>query len=284
MPKHVPLAIASVLLLAPSSALAGAGGASTLACDATQQVLFVIDTNGNGIRDPGENSPCTNPVVDATDPENPIINNGAGGPVCLPAVLAQMRGTLALIADDDARDNNIPNFNPPQRLGEAVTILIELREQGQIIRIADSYAVADPVSLGALNLGNWDARLSSESKIFAVKFLGALRFTPSNISGNPVSEGAFDDIADKLSQVAEDLGLVPDANAVEPIVADAARDGVRKRLIQSEPTQCGDAVENVPPGCGELEVQEDGPLASIAVYRVTFSFAEKLTGAPPGCS
>lgn len=276
MPKHVSLAIAALLLAAPHSALAGAGGATSLACEATQQVRFVIDTNGNGVRDPGENDPCTTPVVDDTNPEDPVINNGVGGPVCLPAVVAQLRGTLTLIADDDARDNN---ESGSQNLGAAVTLLIEIREQGQVFRIVDSYAVASPTTLSNLNLGNWDQRISSESKIFAVKFLGAFALTPSTLA-----EGAFDDISDKLAQIAESLGLVSVAADVLPIIASASRDGVRKRFIQSNPTQCGDAAESVPPGCGELEVQEDGPLGSIAVYRLTISFAEKLAGAPPGCS
>lgn len=285
---RVLTAVFAVLALLPSTAWAGSAGGSTLPCEATQQLDFVIDDDGDGVRDPGETTLCTNPVVDTTDPANPLVRNGPAGPVCLPAVVAQLRGTLTLIADDDAKDNDIVSVG--QNTGQVLTLLIEVRNQDKVFRVADSYAAGPdppnpPKTLAALNLGNWDNRLTSETKIFGLKFPGALFLTPTLQGGNVVTSGAFDDLGAKLSQIAEDEGLVADATTVLPIIAQPTRDGTRKRFIVSDPTKCGDAVESVPASCGELEVDEGASsVASIAVFRVTISFAEKLSGSPPACS
>ena len=266
------------LSLAPSPGFAGGAGGNTIPCEATQQILFVLDDNGNGFRDPTETTTCANPVVDASGPI-PVVTDGAGGTVCLPAVQAQVRGTLTMIADDDAKDSNVTGIG--QNTGEVVTLLFELRHQNQVVRVADSYTAN---SLVDLILGNWNNRITSESRIFGLQFTGGLLLTPVVISGQPVIEGSFDDLAVKLSQVAQDLGLVVNANDVVPLIADAARDGTRKRFIQNNPALCGDAATSTPNGCGELEADESGSLASIAEYRITLSFAEKLTGPPPTCS
>jgi len=269
----------ATLVALPAPVLAGSAGGNTIPCEATQQILFVIDDDGDGVRDPGETTACSNPVVDLTDPNNPVVRNGVAGPICLPATVADLRGTITLIADDDATDNDL--VGSPANTGEVLVMLIELRHQDQIVRVADAFTAS---SLASLRVGNWDNRLTAESKIFGLQFGGALFLTPTIQQGMVVNSGALDDMGAELAAAAETLGLVADANDVIPIVANAASGGVRKRFIESEPLQCGDVQENVPPGCGELEVQEDGPLGSIAVFRVTISFAEKLTGAPPACS
>ena len=276
---RVLLAVCAVFGLLPSIANAGSAGGSTVPCEATQQLNFVVDDNGNGFSDPGETTVCATPVVDTSDPANPIVRNGVAGPVCLPAAIAELRGTLTLIADDDAKDNDIVSVG--QNTGTVLTLLIEVRNEDRVFRVADSYTAS---SLASLNLGNWDARLTAETKIFGLKFPGALFLTPSLLGGNVVTSGAFDDLGARLTQIAEDEGLVPDANAVLPIVANATRDAARKRFVVANPTDCGEVAEGVAPGCGELEVEEAGSLSSIAVFRVTISFAEKLTGGAPSCS
>lgn len=271
------LALFSLLVL-PLQARAGAAGGGTLPCAATSQVRFVEDANGNGLRDPGEDTDCANPFVD-TSGATPVVTNGMGGSVCVPATLAQLRGTVRLIVDDDAKDNNVGGS---QNTGEVLTLLFEVQAPSGVAVIADSYTAA---SLGSLFLGNWDQRLDAEPRIYGVDFLGALFVTPTTQSGGqPVTEGAFDDIAARLTQLAEDEGLVPDANDVMPIVADVTRDAPRKRLVQSSPSGCADPQEGVGPGCGEFEVEEIGGLASVAMYRLTISFAEKLAGPPPTCT
>ena len=281
MLKCLPVLPAAWLVLAllPSVAHAGSAGGATVPCEATQQLNFVIDDNGNDFRDPGETSLCTTPTVDTSDPANPIVRNGVAGPVCLPAVVAELRGTLTLISDDDAKDNDIVGFG--QNIGAVLTLLIEVRNQDRVFRVADSYTAS---SLADLNLGNWDERLISEAKIFGLKFPGALFLTPGTLGGNVVSSGAFDDLGTKLAQIAQAEGLVADANSVLPIVAHATRDAARKRFVVSNPTLCGDLGGGIPAGCGELEVEEAGSLSSIAVFRVTISFAERLTGGAPSCS
>jgi hypothetical protein len=266
----------TVWLAAPQPAAPGSAGGNTIPCEATQQLLFVIDDDGDGVRDPGETTACSNPVVDLSDPAAPVVRNGVAGPVCLPATVASLRGTITLIADDDARDNDL--VGQPANTGEVLTMLIEVRHQDQVFRVADAYTAA---SLSDLKVGNWDNRLISESDIFTLLFAGGLFLTPSVQQGAVVNSGAFDDAGAKLASIAEALGLVTSANDVIPIIADAARDGARKRFIQSDPTLCSDGTT---PGCGELEVQENGSLGSVAVFRVTISFAEKLTTAPPTCS
>ncbi len=278
-PGSTLVSAVAMLVALPAPALAGSAGGNTIPCEATQQILFVIDDDGDGVRDPGETTACSNPVVDLSDPDAPVVREGVAGPVCLPATVADLRGTITLFADDDAKDNDLVGASA--NTGEVLLLLIELRSQDKIIRLADAYTAS---SLGSLRVGNWDNRLSSESRIFGLQFGGALFLTPTQQQGMMVNTGAFDDLGAKLAAVAEELGLVPDANDVIPIVADAARDGARQRFIETDPLQCGDALESVPPGCGELEVQEDGSLASIAVYRVRISFAEKLPGAAPTCS
>jgi len=279
MSHRLPALATALGLLAgaPGAALAGSAGGNTIPCEATQQILFVIDDDGDGVRDPGETTACTNPVVDLGPP--PVVRNGVAGPVCLPATGASLRGTITLIADDDAEDNDL--VGAPANQGQVLLMLIELRHQDQIIRIADAYTAS---SLASLRVGNWDNRLTAEEKIFGLQFGGALFLTPTIQQGMVVNSGAFDDVGAALAARAEALGLVPDANDVIPIVANASADGSRKRFIETDPLLCGDAAESVPPGCGELEVQENGSLGSIAVYRVTISFAEKLPGAPPSCS
>lgn len=276
---RVLLAVCAVLGLLPSIANAGSAGGSTVPCEATQQLRFVIDDNGNGFSDPAETTSCATPIVDTSDPASPVVRNGVGGPVCLPAVVAELRGTLTLISDDDAKDNDIVSVG--QNTGTVLTLLIEVRNQDRVFRVADSYTAS---SLASLNLGNWDARLTSETKIFGLKFPGALFLTPSMLGGNVVTSGAFDDLGARLSQIAEAEGLVADASSVLPIVAHATRDAARKRFVVSSPTECGDVAEGVPAGCGELEVEEAGSLSSIAVFRITISFAERLTGSAPSCS
>ncbi|MEM7413428.1 MAG: hypothetical protein AAF430_24565 [Myxococcota bacterium] len=265
-------------LLSPGAARAGGAGGNTIPCEATQQIHFVLDDDGDGFRDPGETTACANPVVDNSG-AFPVVTNGVGGTVCLPAVQAQMRGTLTVIADDDAKDSNVTTLG--QNTGEVLTLLFELRHQNQVARVADSYTATNLVDL---ILGNWNNRITSESRIFGLQFTGALLLTPATISAQPVIEGSFDDLAIKLSQVAQDFGLVVNANDVVPLISDAARDGVRKRFIQSNPSLCGDAATSTPAGCGELEAEESGSLASIAEFRITLSFAEKVPGAPPTCS
>ncbi len=264
-----------LLGLAPATAWAGAAGGNTVACEATQQIHFVHDDDADGVRDPGETTACANPTVDASGTD-PVVTDGAGGTVCLPAVVAQLRGTMTLIADDDAKDSDVQTLG--QNTGEVFTMLLEVRHENQVVRLADSYTAS---SLGNLILGNWDNRLNDETKIFGVLFSGALLLTPSEIQGQPVNQGSFDDFAARLSQKAEEIGLVPNANDVVPLVA-TSQDAARKRFVESDPTKCGSGA--IPVSCGEFETQEDGSLASIAVYRVTVSFAEKVTGLPPSCS
>jgi hypothetical protein len=266
--------------IAPGLAHAGAAGGSTIACEATAQLAFVIDSNDNGVRDPGETDPCTNPVVDSvSNPLEPVVTNGVAGPVCLPATVAQLRGTLTLIADDSATDNNIGGS---QNVGQALTLILDVRHDNQLFRIADSFTVAYPITLASLYLGNWDNRLVSEDEIYGIAFKGSLFLTPTMQQGQAVTDGAFEHIGTRLSQIAEDTGLVGDATTVMPIVASATRDATRKRFVITDATGCGDSVAD---GCGELEVDEQaGPLASIAVYRLTIHFAEKLTTTAPPCS
>ena len=270
-----------VALLAPApQARGGAAGGNTIPCEATSQVRFVEDTNGNGLRETGEQTDCANPVVDDSG-SVPIVTNGPGGTVCIPATLAQLRGTLRLIVDDDARDNNVGGS---QNTGEVFVLLFEVETPSGIAVVADAYTAG---SISSLFLGNWDQRLDEEIRIYGVAFVGALFATPAlQNGGQTVTEGAFDDIAQRLAQLAQDQGLVVDANAVLPILADAARDAPRKRFVQSSALGCADPQENVGPGCGEHEVDESGAsgLASVAMYRVTISFAEKLVGPPPSCS
>jgi hypothetical protein len=274
MSTRLPLLALAALLpaLLPHLAQAGAAGGNFLGCAATQQVRFVVDANANGLRDPAENSTCTSPFVDDTNPDEPVVHQGSlGGPVCVPASLAQLRGSLALIADDTARDND--NVNT----GEVLTLLLELAHQSQTFRIAESYSAA---ALGNLVIGNWDNRLDNEYNVFGVKFKGALFLTPAG-----VAPGALDDLGARLAQLADDLNLVPSASDVIPVIAGATRDAQRKRFVQSSPSGCADPDNGVAAGCGELEVDESGgsPLASVAVYRLTISFAEKVTGTPPTC-
>jgi hypothetical protein len=265
--------------LAPGLSHASAAGGSTIACEATAQLLYVIDTNANGIREPGETDPCTNPVVDDTDPLVPVVTNGVAGPVCLPATVAQLRGTLTLIADDDARDNNVGGS---QNTGQVFTMILDVRHGDTLFRIADSYTAS---SLDALFLGNWNQRITSEERLYGIAFKGSMFLTPDMQSGSVVTDGAFEDIGNRLSQIAEDEGLVVDASAVMPIVVHATRDATRKRFSITDPSGCGDVGPPVADGCGELEVDEEASsLASIAVYRLTIHFAEKLTGPPPACS
>jgi len=280
MLERLHLHVLPVALLAalPVPAWGGGAGGNTIPCLATQQIAFVIDDDADGVRDPGETTACANPTVDTSGPEA-VVTDGNGGPVCLPAVVAQVRGTLTVIADDDAKDSNVSGIG--QNTGEVLMLLFELRHGDRVANVADAYTAN---SLGDLIVGNWDNRLDSESRIFGLQFSGALLLTPSVIQGQPVLEGSFDDVAAKLSQVAEDFGLVPDANDVVPLVVSSTRDATRKRFIESSPVGCGDAPTSTPPGCGELEAQEDGSLASIAVFRVTLSFAEKVVGPPPSCS
>jgi hypothetical protein len=265
--------ITGLSFVAPPAALAGSAGGSQIPCEATQQLRYVEDTNGNGFRDSGENTACANPTFDGTDPDNPLIRNGPGGTICLPAIDASLRGTVTLIADDAAKDNDSGNAST------AAMLLIEVRHDDQIYRLADMYAASN---LGDLILGNWDNRLSDENNVFGVQFHGALFLTPA-----ATTDGAFDDLGAALSQLAETLGLIGDKNNYLPIVANATRDGVRKRFVQGADVDCDDPFNAPTTGCGELESDQSGAsedLASIAVYRVTFSFAEKLTTAPPSCS
>lgn len=266
----------AVLVFGPAPASAGSAGGNTIPCEATQQLLFVIDDDADGVRDPGETTACTNPVVDLSIPTAPVVRNGPGGPVCLPATVASLRGTITLIADDDAKDNDL--VGSPANTGQVLLMLIEVRHQDQVFRVADAYTAS---SLAGLRVGNWDNRLLLESDIFTLQFGGGLFLTPSVQQGAVVNSGALDDVGAKLAAIAETLGLVTSAGDVIPIVANAASDGTRKRFIESDPLLCSDGTT---PGCGELEVQENGSLGSIAVFRVTISFAEKVPGAPPTCS
>jgi hypothetical protein len=265
--------MALALFLCPVQALAGSAGGDSIPCAAVEQVRYVEDDNDNGFRDSGENTDCTTPVFDGTDPNNPLIRNGAGGTVCLPAVDAQLRGTLTVIADDDAKDNDSGNT------GETFTLVIEVRHQDEIFRVANSYTAT---SLGNLNLGNWDERINSEANAFGIQFAGALFLTPAG-----VTDGAFDAMGAELTQFAETRGLIADKDDYLPIIANATRDAERKRFVQNSTPACGDPDFSVPTGCGELESDESGAadsLASIAVYRLTIGFAEELTGSPPSCS
>lgn len=270
--RFAALALAA-LCAAPHAARAGAAGGGDLACDATQQIRFVVDTNGNGLRDTGENTTCSSPFVDGTNNDDPVVHNGSlGGPVCVPASLAQLRGTMTVIVDDTGRDND-NNSN-----GEALVLLLDVLHQSQTFRIADTFPTSD---LGSLHIGNWDQGIFGESAIFGVRFKGAFFLTPVG-----VAPGALDDMGAKVAQIAQSLGLVPNANNVIPVIASATRDAVRKRMVQSSASGCGDPNTGIAAGCGELEVDESGgtkPLASVAVYRLTISFAEKLTGSPPTC-
>jgi hypothetical protein len=268
------------LCLSPLVARAGAAGANFLGCAATAQIRFVVDANGNGLRDTGENSTCSSPFVDDSNPDEPVVHNGSlTGPVCVPASLAQLRGTLALIADDTGRDNLDPLNPSSQNTGQVLTVLLDVLHQDQTFRIADTLPTSS--GLGSLQIGNWDGRLDNEYNVFGVKFKGALFLTPSF-----VETGALDDMGARLAQIAQSLGLVPNANDVLPVIASATRDAVRKRMVQSSASGCADPDNGIAAGCGELETdQSDGaqPLASVAVYRLTISFAEKLTGSAPTC-
>jgi hypothetical protein len=211
-----------------------------------------------------------------------VVTDGVAGPVCLPATVAQLRGTLTLIADDSATDNNIGGS---QNVAQALTLILDVRHENQLYRIADSYAVASPGTLASLYLGNWDNRLTSEERLYGIAFKGSLFLTPTMQQGQAVTDGAFEHIGARLSQIAEDTGLVADATTVMPIVASATRDAIRKRFVITDPAGCGDAGASVADGCGEQEVDEEaGPLASIAVYRLDIHFAEKLTTPAPPCS
>ncbi len=280
MPTRITCLLVLLLLcFGPSTARAGAAGGDTLACEATAQLKFVHDDDGDGVRDPGENDPCTSPLVDSSGVD-PVITDGASGPVCIAATVGQLRGVLSLVADDDARDNQLEIGG--QNTGAVLTLVLEVRHGDQLFVIADAYTASQ---LGDLIVGNWDNRLSRESLIFSVDFNGALFLTPRELGGETVQGGAFDGIGAKLTAIAEQLGVVTDANAVLPIIAKASRDGARKRFDQSDPTACPTPPDfGTPPGCGEGEVQEDGSLASVARYRLTISFAEKLTATPPTCS
>jgi hypothetical protein len=273
-----PLSLAAlalaVLCASPQAARAGAAGGNFLGCSATAQIRFVVDTNGNGLRDTGENSTCSNPFVDDANPDEPVVHNGSlAGPVCIPASLAQLRGTLSLIADDNGRDNNNGNT------GQVLAMVLDVLHEDETFRLADTWP--SQFGLGNLIIGNWDNRVQEEYNVFGVKFKGALFLTPAGV--NP---GALADLGARLAQIADDLNLVPNANDVIPVIASATRDAARKRMVQSSPTDCDDPDNGIGAGCGELEVDQSGPaqpLASVAVYRLTISFAEKLSGPPPTC-
>ena len=278
--RFLPFLLALAAALVPVEALAGAAGGGELPCASTSQVRYVEDTNGNGLRDPGEETDCTNPFV-ATGSQQ--VTNGQGGAVCVPATLAQLRGTVRLIVDDDAKDNDL---NGSQNTGEVLTLLFEVQAPSGLAVVADSYSApkGPTAGLGSMFLGNWNQRLDSETRAFGVDWNGALFVTPTEQNGQPVNSGAFDDIAAKLTQLAEDEGLIADATTVLPIVADSTRDAPRKRFVQSSATGCADPQEGVGPGCGEHEVEEVGGLASVAMYRLTIGFAEKVTPPPPTCT
>lgn len=275
MSKQIPLVALVLLALAlPRLAQAGAAGGNSLGCAATAQIRFVVDANGNGLRDAGEESTCASPFVDVSNPDEPVVHDGSlGGPVCVPASLAQMRGTLMVIADDTGRDNGNGNT------GEVLTLVLDALHGDETFRIADTFPTQS--GLVSLEIGNWDNRLQQEFNVFGVKFKGALFLTPAG-----VSPGALADMGSQLAAIAQTEGLIPDANAVIPVVASATRDAARKRMVLSSASDCDDPGNGVAAGCGELETDQSGvsqPLASVAVYRLTISFAEKLVGSPPTC-
>jgi len=259
MSKSIPFAALALVALCatPYAARAGAAGGGFIGCASTAQIRYVVDANANGLRDTGENTTCSAPFVDDTNNDEPVVHNGSlGGPVCVPASLAQMRGTLSLIADDTGRDNNNTNQ------GQVVAIVLDVLNGEKTFRLADTFP--SQFGLGNLIIGNWDNRVQNESNVFGVKFKGALFLTPAGT--NP--------------------GLIPNANNVIPVVASASRDAARKRMVQSSASGCADPDNGITAGCGELEVDQSGvsqPLASVAVYRLTISFAEKLVGSPPTC-
>lgn len=276
MSKSIPFAaLALVALLAtPDGARAGAAGGNFIGCAATAQIRFVVDANGNGLRDTGENTTCSSPFVDSSNNDEPVVHNGSlGGPVCVPASLAQMRGVLSLIADDTGRDNNNGNQ------GQVLAMVLDVMNQNKTFRLADTWPSQS--GLGNLIIGNWDNRVQNEYNVFGVKFKGALFLTPAGV--NP---GALADMGTRLAQIAQGEGLIPNANDVIPVIASATRDAARKRMVLSSASDCDDPDNGISAGCGELEVDQSGvsqPLASVAVYRLTISFAEKLVGSPPTC-
>ncbi|HEX5064790.1 MAG TPA: hypothetical protein VFY49_01630 [Myxococcota bacterium] len=276
MSKSIPFAALALVALCatPYAARAGAAGGGSLGCASTAQIRYVVDANGNGLRDTGENTTCSAPFVDDTNNDEPVVHNGSlGGPVCVPASLAQMRGTLSLIADDNGRDNNNGNT------GQVVAIVLDVMNQDKTFRLADTFPSQS--GLGNLIIGNWDNRVQNEFNVFGVKFKGALFLTPAGV--NP---GALSDLGAQLAQIAQSQGLIPNANDVIPVIASASRDAARKRMVQSSASGCADTDNGIAAGCGELEVDQSGvsqPLASVAVYRLTISFAEKLVGSPPTC-
>jgi hypothetical protein len=265
------------LCLAPRLASAGAAGGAFIGCSASQQIRFVVDTDADGVRDSGENTTCTNIFVDeTTNPDQPILHQGSpSGALCIPATQGQMSGTLTLMADDNSFDNGNGNT------GQVVVMMLEMLHNNQVFRIADTFT---SFLLGNLLIGNWDNRVQNEYNVFGVKFKGALFLTPAG-----VTPGALEPTGARLAQIADDLNLIPGAaSTVIPIIANATRDGARKRFVQVSATGCGDS-DQFPPvaqGCGELEVDQSGgtqALASVASYKVTVSFVQKTSGSPPAC-
>lgn len=260
------LALLLLALVAAAAAQAGPPGAGDLLCTSAQILRFVHDTDGDGIRDPGENTTCAAPEIDSSA-NPPVVTDGPGGTRCVPASTAQVRSLATLIGDENAFDNDKAND------GSAFTLLLDVRAQDKVFTIADSFVNDSEQGLVNLVLGNWDFRLFDETPLFTVGFDGALFLTPPG-----VAQGAFDQIRARLKAIAgpTQLNLVPDPTKVEPVIVEDQRDAARKRFDQSSATGCDDGGGVA--GCGQGEADESGTslLASVAQYRVTIHYVETI--------
>jgi hypothetical protein len=255
---HARLAAFAALGWLPAAALAGPPGADTLLGAQTDCVRFVRDANENGARDPGEDTTCDDPIVD-DQVFPPVVRDGTTNDRCTPATVGDLRGLLTLIADDDATDN----FGAGD---EAFTVLVELERGGRTFTLAESYTA---VNLSDLDLGNWDERLFDEFQIFGTGMRGAYFLF-----------GAFGQLRASLLAIGDELDLIPNQTGYEPVIVDENRDAARKRFDTNpgEPAGCGG-------GCGQHETDQLAtPLASVAQYRVTVHFAEKLAAGGPACT
>ena len=262
------LGIAVAVLLLPAAAQAGPPGSGRLLSATVQCVRFVHDdAPENGTREPGEITPCTEPVVDESG-ATAVVRDGASGPRCIQATVGALRGLVTLIADDSAQDNDTTG-------GDVLALLFEIRSGDRTYTVADAYsAVAAGGSfgeLGDLDVGWWDGRLGDESTSFRTGFGGASFLF-----------GGLAPIRARLLAIGNEVGLIADPAGFEPVVVDPSRDGPRKNFERSNSAPA-DSCGNTP--CGLHEVDESGSaLATVAQYRVTLQFAEKTNPGSGPCS
>jgi hypothetical protein len=191
-----------------------------------------------------------------------VVRDGdTSGPRCTAATVAELRGLMTLIEDDQATDN----FGEGQ---QAFTVMVEIERSGRVFAFAESFTAA---ALQDLDIGNWDERLFDETQIFNTGMRGAVFLW-----------GGLGQIRNALLGTADTLDLIPNQSDFEPVVVDENRDAARKRFDTNpgEPTGCNG-------GCGQQESDQsalDMPLASLAQYRVTIHFAEKLNPGSGPCS